>query len=69
MQFQLSGLTTGNTKIMTNSNASCVFVGNTHTQPLPNKPLTYSSKNIMASFLKSATTTVGVSTATAPTIN
>ena len=69
LQFQLSGITTGTTKILTIPNASCVIVGDTNVQNLTNKTMTDTTKNILASSLKSASTSVGISAATAPTIN
>ena len=69
MQFQLSGLTTGTTRTLTIPNASYVIVGDTNVQTLPNKTLTDTTNNILASSLKSTTTTIDISSATAPTNN
>ena len=66
LQLQLSGITTGQTRILTAPDASCVIVGDTNVQTLTNKTLTDSTNNIMARSLKSATTTIDVSSATAP---
>ena len=66
LQFQLSGITTGQTRTLTVPDASCVIVGDTNTQTLTNKTLIDSTNNIMAKSLKSATTTIDVSSATAP---
>ena len=66
LQFQLSGITSGQTRTLTIPDASCTVVGDTNTQTLTNKTLTDSTNNIMAKSLKSATTTVDVSSATAP---
>ena len=69
MQFQLSGITTGNTRVLTIPDATCTIVGHNNTQTLTNKTITDSTNNVMASSLKSATTTVSVSSATAPSAN
>ena len=69
MRFQLLGNTTGTTRVLTVPNASCVIVGDTNTQTLTNKTLTYSANNVMANSFKSATTTIDVSSATAPSAN
>jgi hypothetical protein len=56
------------TKLMTLPNtASDTLTANTATQSLTNKTITDSTNNVMAKSLKSATTTVDVSEATAPT--
>ena len=54
---------------MTIPDASCVIVGDTNVRTLTNKTITDSTNNVMASSLKSATTTVDVSAATAPSLN
>ena len=67
MQFQLSNITAGNTRILTVPDASTTIVGTDVVQTLTNKTLTDSTNNIMAKSLKSATTTtIDVSAATAP---
>ena len=67
MQFQLSGLTAGNTRILTVPNASTTIVGTDVSQTLTNKTITDVTNNVMAKSLRSATTTIDVSASTAPT--
>ena len=53
MQFHLSGITTGTARVLTVPNTSCVIVGDTNTQTLTNKTLTYSTYIVMVKSLKS----------------
>ena len=48
MQFQLSGLTAGNTRILTVPNASTTIVGTDVSQTLTNKTITDVTNNVMA---------------------
>ena len=67
MQFQLSGITAGQTRILTVPDANTTLVGTDITQTLTNKTLTDTTNNITSNGLFSATTTVNVSSAVAPT--
>ena len=68
MQFQLSGITAGQTRTLTVPDASCVIVGDTNTQTLTNKTLADPSNIILANFLMSATTSINISSSPAPSI-
>ena len=69
LQLQLSSISAGTTRILTVPDANTTIVGTNATQTLTNKTLTDSTNNVMAKSLKSATTTIDVSAATAPSVN
>lgn len=65
--FEVSGVTTATTRTLTVPNADTTIVGTGTTDTLTNKTLTSSTNHVNAEALFSATTTVNVSSATAPT--
>jgi len=67
----LTGLVVGNgtSPFTTTSAPSGAIVGTTDSQALTNKTITDATNNVTANGLRSATTTVGVSAATAPSAN
>jgi hypothetical protein len=66
LQFQLSGITTATTRTLTIPDTSDTITVLATAQTLTNKNITDSGSNITANGLRSATTTVAVSSATAP---
>jgi len=67
LQFQLSDITTSTTRTLTIPNFSTTLVGDDSTQILTNKTLDSITNTITADNLHSATTTIDISSATAPT--
>ena len=67
LQFQLSDISSGQTRVLTIPDASTTIVGTDATQTLTNKALTDSTNNIMAKSLKRASASIDVSAAAAPT--
>jgi hypothetical protein len=69
VQFQLSGLTTGTTRILTVPNASTTIVGTDTAQTLTNKTITDTTNNVTANSLRTAGGgAVDISAATVPSI-
>ena len=69
MQFELSGISSGQTRTITIPDGSGNLVIHNISQTLTNKSLLDSTNNIMAKSLNSATTTIDVSLANAPSLN
>ena len=68
MQFQLSGITSGNTRVLTIPDASTTLVGTDNSQTLSNKTLIDPTNNIMASSIKNSSGTQ-ISISGTPTSN
>ena len=69
MQNSLASVTGGQRRTLTAPDANTTIVGTDTTQTVTNKTIIDANSKIMAKSLKSATTTVDVSSATAPSAN
>lgn len=67
MRFELSGVTTGNTRVMTVPDDDITIDGISNPSVLTNKTITSTTNNVAARSLHSTTTVINVSSATAPT--
>lgn len=67
ISLDVSGVSTGTNRTLTVPNSDFVITGNDLSQTLTNKTITASSNDVAANSLKSATSLVDVSSATAPT--
>ena len=67
VRFEVDGLTTATTRVLTVPDADLTLVGVDTAQTLTNKTLSGATNNVEARSIKSATTTVSVSGAAAPT--
>lgn len=68
LKLSLANITTGTTRTLTVPNNDTTIVGDNVVQTLTNKNITDTTNNVTASGLRTATTTVAVSTSTEPTI-
>lgn len=66
VKFELSGITTGQTRTFNFPNSNDTLVGTNFTQTLTNKTIVDTTSNITASSLFSANSTINVSLASAP---